>query len=257
MPIAFTRPVSRAMNQCELSHLARTPIDVALARQQHEHYERALRSCGYTISRLPAADDQPDAVFVEDILVVVDSLAIITRPGADSRRGELAGLSGSLPPSLTQATITAPGTLDGGDVLRVGNRVLVGRTARTNDDGIRQLTALLSPLAITVTPIAVTACLHLKSAVTAVGDDLVLLNPAWIDPQYFSAYRTVHTDPDEPSAANALRVHDRVIYSSSHTRTADRLRAAGLQLLTVDVSEAEKAEGAVTCCSVLVDERLH
>jgi len=252
MPIAFTRPVSRAMNQCELSHLARTPIDVELARQQHEHYEHALRSCGYSISRLPAADDLPDAVFVEDILVVVDSLAIITRPGAESRRGELAGLSNSLPPSLTLASIMAPGTLDGGDVLRIGNRVFVGRTARTNDDGIRQLTALLSPLAITVTPIAVTACLHLKSAVTAVGNDLVLLNPAWIDPQLFAAYRVVHTDPGEPSAANALRVHDRVIYSGSHGRTAARLRGAGLQLLTVDVSEVEKAEGAVTCCSVLM-----
>jgi len=252
MPIAFTRPVSRAMNQCELSHLARTPIDLVLARQQHEHYEHALASCGYSISRLPAADDQPDAVFVEDILLVVDGLAIITRPGAESRRGELAGLSDALPTSLTQASITAPGTLDGGDVLRIGQRVFVGRTARTNDDGIRQLTALLSPLAITVTPIAVTACLHLKSAVTAVGDDLVLLNPAWIDRHLFAAYRVVHTDPGEPSAANALRVHDRVIYSSSHARTAERLRGAGLQLLTVDVSEVEKAEGAVTCCSVLI-----
>ncbi len=240
------------MNHCELSHLARTPIDVALAAEQHDHYEDVLAACGYTISRLPPADDQPDAVFVEDILVVVEGLAIITRPGAESRRAETVGIASSIPTTLAQASIAAPGTLDGGDVLRVGSRLFVGRTARTNDEGIRQLAALVNPLGIEVTPIAVTACLHLKSAVTAVADDLLLINPAWIDSRYFSNYRTVVTDPGEPAAANALRVHERVIYSSTHSRTAERLRATGVQLVTVDVSEVEKAEGAVTCCSVLV-----
>jgi dimethylargininase len=241
------------MNQCELSHLARTPIDVALAEQQHHRYEHVLTTCGYTISRLPAADDHPDAVFVEDILVVVEGLAIVTRPGAESRRGETAAIAASIPATLAQASIAAPGTLDGGDVLRVGSRLFVGRTARTNDEGIRQLAALVSPLGISVTPIAVTACLHLKSAVTALADDLLLVNPAWIDSRHFSNYRIVVTDPGEPAAANALRVHERVIYSSTHVRTAERLRAAGVQLVTVDVSEVEKAEGAVTCCSVLVE----
>jgi dimethylargininase len=253
MSIALTRPVSGVMNRCELSHLARAPIDVALARRQHEHYERTLASCGYTIASLPPADDQPDAVFVEDILVVVDGLAIVTRPGAESRRGEIVGLGVALPATLHQASVTAPGTLDGGDVLRVGARLFVGRSARTNDEGIRQLAAFVEPLGIGVTPIPVTACLHLKSAVTAVGDDLLLLNPAWIDPRHFAGYRTVLTDPAEPAAANALRVHERVIYSDSHVRTAERLRAAGVPLLTLDVSEVEKAEGAVTCCSVLLD----
>jgi dimethylargininase len=226
---------------------------VVLARRQHEYYEQTLASCGYTIVRLPPAHDQPDAVFVEDILVVVDGLAIVTRPGAESRRGEIAGLGAALPATLRRLSVTAPGTLDGGDVLRLGARLFVGRSARTNDEGIRQLAALVEPLGIGVTPIPVTACLHLKSAVTAVGDDMVLINPAWTDPRHFADYRSVLTDPAEPAAANALRVHERVIYSDRYVRTADRLRAAGVSLLTLDVSEIEKAEGAVTCCSVLVD----
>ncbi len=255
MPIALTRPVSPALDRCELTHLARTPIDVQLAARQHAAYEDALAACGYDLVRTPAAPDNPDAVFIEDTLVAVDELAVATRPGAASRRAEVGPVAECAARYRPVAAIEAPGTLDGGDVLRVGRRLIVGLSGRTNQDGLAQLRALLAPFGYSVTGVEVRGCLHLKSACTAASDGVILLNPDWVDARALGLddCAVIAVDPQEPAAANVLRARDRVIAASSFPRTRARIEAAGLAVLAVDMSELAKAEGAVTCCSVLLE----
>ena len=251
-PVALTRDVSRSFANCELTHLSRVPIDVDRARAQHDAYERALAEAGYRVERLPAGDDIPDSVFIEDAAIVFDELAIVTRPGALSRREEIAAVADALAPYRSVCAIQAPGTIDGGDVLVTGRRVFVGVSTRTNRDAIAQLRRMLTPHGYTVAEAPASECLHLKSAVTAIADDVLLINPAWISPSAFEEFEVVGVDEREPMAANALRLNDRVICASAFPRTAERLAKRGLKIVTVDVSELAKAEGAVTCCSVLL-----
>ena len=250
--LALTRPVSPSFDRCELTHLERQPIDADRARRQHEAYEAALRACGLTVHRLPEAPDLPDAVFVEDAGVVVDEVAVATRPGAASRRDEVASVMAALARWRRVVRIEAPATLDGGDVLRVGRRVWVGRSSRSDARGIEQLAAALAPHGYEVRAIDVRGCLHLKSAVTAVGEGMLLANTAWIDPAAFGDLEVVEVDPAEPAAANALWTGSRVIYAAAYPRTADRLAARHVSLEVVEVDELAKAEGAVTCCSILL-----
>ena len=252
MLTAITRKVSPAITRCELTHLPRKPIDVALAAQQHEEYERSLSDLGCRVVSLPAEPDLPDSVFVEDTAVVVDELAVVTKPGATSRRAETASVARVLAEYRPIAVIQAPGTLDGGDVLRVGRRVFVGLSVRSNREGVKQLRALLSPFGYAVEALAVSGCLHLKSAVTQVAQDAVLLNRAWVDSAGLDGLRCIDIDPAEPYAANALLVGEAVIYPAAFPRTAARLERAGIRLALVDVSELAKAEGAVTCCSLIL-----
>jgi dimethylargininase len=175
--IALTRAVSPAFAACELTHLARTPIDVDLARRQHAEYERALESTGCTVERVSSDASMPDAVFIEDAAIVLDELAIVSRPGAASRRGETAAVAEALARHRRVVTIDAPGTMDGGDVLSVGRTIFVGRSTRTNDDGIASLRAITEPLGYSVHALGVPSCLHLKSALTALDDTTLLVNP--------------------------------------------------------------------------------
>ena len=253
--VAITRAVSPAMQACELTHLPRVPIDVELARAQHRAYEQALINAGYRVERLDTGPDMPDSVFVEDIAVVFDELAIITRPGAESRRRETPAVAEALAAYRPLHVIHPPGTVDGGDVLVAGRRVFIGRSSRTNDPAIAQMRQLLGPRGYTVCDTEVRGCLHLKSAVTALDDDLLLVNRDWIDSAAFGGFTLVDVDPGEPAAANALRLADRIMVSASFPRTADRLRRRGLRLEIVEASEVAKAEGAVTCCSLIVDSR--
>ena len=250
--IALTRDVSPRIVECELTHLSRTPIDLEAARVQHAGYERLLGALGCDVRRVAPAPEHPDAVFIEDAAVVVDEVAVITRPGAASRRGETAGVEAALAGLRPLARIAAPGTLDGGDVLLVGRRVFVGRTARTNDAGIAQLRAILAPHGYVVEGVAVTGCLHLKTAVTALDDATVLVNPAWVDPAAFASLAAVAVDPAEPMAANVLRIGDALLYAEAYPRTRALLEARGYRLHLVDASELAKAEGAVTCCSLIL-----
>jgi len=251
--VAVTRDVSPALAACELTHLARAPIDLDRARAQHGAYEVAIADAGYRVERLPADPGMPDCVFVEDIAIVVPEIAIVTRPGAASRRGETPAVAAAMSRYRTVRNIEAPGTLDGGDVLIAGHRVFVGISSRTTPPGAAQLRRLLEPYGYDVTEVSVRGCLHLKSAATAVAEDLLLINPEWVDATVLDRLDHVTVDPREPSAANALRLRDRVIFPSAFPRTAERLEARGLRLVTVDASELAKAEGAVTCCCVLVD----
>ncbi len=250
--LALTRAVSPRIVECELTHLARTPIDVARAEQQHAAYEALLRTIGVRVERVAPAPAHPDSVFIEDTAVVFDELAVLTRPGAASRRGELPAVRAALVAHRPLAEIRAPGTLDGGDVCVVGRRVFVGRTPRSNEAGIAQLAGLLAMHGYEVVPVAVTGCLHLKSAATALNDDTVLLNPEWVDPADFAPLRTVRIAPDEPAAANVLRIGTALVMSAEHVQTCTLLGARGYQVHPVPADELAKAEGAVTCCSLLL-----
>ena len=252
MPRAITRAVSPGIARCELTHLTRQPIDVDRVRRQHDAYEQRLKAAGYAVTRLAADGDIPDSVFIEDIAVVFDELAIVTRPGAVSRRAETAAVADALRPLRPLHTIDPPGTIDGGDVLTIGRRVFVGESRRTNAAAIAQMRAILAPHGYTVTGVAVRGCLHLKSAVTAIADDLLLINRDWVPSEPFQACRLLDVDAAEPAGANALRLHDCVIYPLTFPRTRARMEERGIRVVDVDVSEIAKAEGAVTCCSLIV-----
>ena len=253
MTIALTREVSPAIARCELTHVARSPIDLDRAREQHLAYERALEAAGCTLLRLPADPELPDSVFVEDVAIVTDEIAILTRPGAISRRPEVRAVATALVPYRSVVALQGEATLDGGDVLRVGRSVFVGQSQRTNAEGLAQLRTILEPFGYRVVGVPVAGCLHLKSAVTQVADDTVLLHSGWIESQPFAAYERIEIDPAEPHAANALLVRGSLVYPSAFPRTRERLESRGLSVVAVDVSELIKAEGAVTCCSVLFE----
>jgi dimethylargininase len=250
--IALTRSLPPSIVDCELTHLEREPIDLARAEEQHSLYEKALVEAGCTIHRLPFLPDLPDSVFVEDTAVVLPELAIVARPGAESRRSEVTSVAEALRPCYPLAFIESPGTLDGGDVLPIGSTIYVGESTRTNADGIRQLAEITSAHGYRVRSVKVSGCLHLKSAVTRVGDDVILLNSAWIDSSSFPGLHQIEVHPGEPSAANALWIGDIVIYSASYDQTRQRLEKRGINVDRVETDELEKAEGAVTCCSILI-----
>lgn len=251
MLIALTREISPAIARCELMHLERQAIDLDLARAQHRAYEACLIEAGCLVERLAAAPDMPDSVFIEDTALVFDELAIVTRPGAVSRRTETAVVAEALRRYRALHHIKPPGTVDGGDVLVAGRRVLVGRSSRTNNAGIEQMRRLLAPHGYVIEAIDVHGCLHLKSAATSIGDDLLLMNPRWLPPGPFASFDRINVHPDEPSAANGLRIGDRVIYSTAFPRTRERMEQRGLHVSAVEGSEIAKAEGAVTCCSLI------
>jgi len=250
--VAITRAVSPRIGQCELTHLERQAIDVERAQAQHGQYEAYLAGLGCELHRLPAEPDLPDSVFVEDAAVVLDELAIITRPGAASRRLETESIAQALRPFRRLAFIQPPGTLDGGDVLCIGHAIYIGLSGRSNQVGIEQVRLLVDPFGYRVEGVPVTGCLHLKSAVTQVAEDAVLINRDWVDGRIFRELKLVDVDPSEPMGANALLVGSTVVYPVAYPRTRRRLKEAGVAVQAVDVSELAKAEGGVTCCSLIL-----
>jgi dimethylargininase len=260
--LALTRAVPASIAECELTHLKRETIDWARATEQHSRYEAALESIGCRVQRLPPEPGLPDSVFVEDAAIALDECAIITRPGAPTRRRETASVAEALRPFRRLLSIEAPGTLDGGDVLRLGRRVYVGISSRTNAEGARQLDALLRPLAVgqgggggyNVQCVTVRGCLHLKTAVSALGNDRVLLNPQWADGRSFGGVSWIEVDPSEPFAANVVHVNGAVLCPANAPRTQERLSTSGYRVLPVDASELAKAEAGLTCCSILLHD---
>jgi dimethylargininase len=253
MLIAVTRAVSPTLADCELTHRRREPIDVARATAEHSQYEQALHELGASVIRAAPAPALPDAVFVEDTAIVVDEVAVMTRPGAPSRRHETDSVAQVLSRYRDLARIEAPGTLDGGDVMRVGRRLYVGISSRSNEEAVAQLGALLRRWDYEVTPIEVTGCLHLKSAVTQPAEGVLLINPDWVHEDAFASMDRITVAPAEPEGANALRVGQGVIYPAEFPATAERLERAGLRVVSVPCAEVGKAEGAVTCCSIVFD----
>jgi dimethylargininase len=253
MLVAITRDVSPNIGACELTHLEREAIDVARARAQHREYERCLSALGCTIRRLPAEASLSDSVFVEDTAIVLEEVAVVMRPGVETRRAETGPVADVLGEYRPLRRVDSPGTIDGGDVLRVGKTLYVGLSSRTNAAGGDQLRSFVSVYGYEVRAVAVAGCLHLKSAVTQVGAGTLLINRAWVDAGAFAGLGLVDVAPGEPMGANALRVGETVIYPRAYPETRRRLEARGIAVEGVDVSELRKAEGGVTCCSLILD----
>jgi len=255
---AFTRAVSPRLAECELTHLQRQPISAERAATQHDAYEQVLRDSGFEILRLPDLGDYPDAAFVEDTALLLDGHAVILRPGAASRAGEVdstaAGLSGHF-----ELHRLDRGFADGGDVLHIGQTLYVGLSTRTDAEGIEALRDVATPLGFEVVQAELRNCLHLKTGATFAGADMhgvpvLLYSDRAVDPLQFAHVEPVPVDESEPAAANCLRVGDRLILPAGNPRTAGALRDRGFQVTEVDVSELQKAEAGVTCMS-LIDER--
>jgi dimethylargininase len=232
-----------------LTHLERTPVDLALAEQQWQSYVDALRAEGWETIEVPPADDCPDAVFVEDTVVVLDDLAVISRPGADERKPETAATEQTLAGlGYRVAHIEAPGTLDGGDVLKHDRTVWVGLGGRTNEAGLEQLAAHLAPLGARVVGVPVALVLHLKSAVTALPDGTVVgFEPLVDDPTAWEAFLPV---PEEGGSHVVVLDESTVLMSTSAPLSKALFEERGLRVVAVDISEFEKLEGCVTCLSV-------
>ena len=252
--IAITRKVSPSIKNCELTHLERQPIDLGIANFQHTNYEQMLKSLGLEILSLPAEPDLPDSVFVEDTAIVLNEIAILTRPGAVSRRPEVESIANALNHFRELVSIQAPGTLDGGDILVVGNTIFVGISSRSNQTATQQLKEIVDPFGYQVKGISVEGCLHLKSAVTKVAEDTLLFNPDWVSKDHFQEYKMIEIDPAEMNGANALQIHSTVIYQPCYPRTTEKLVSAGLKVEMVDASELGKAEGALSCCSLIFNQ---
>jgi len=253
MLIAITRAVSPAFVNCELSFIERQPIDLKIAEAQHRAYEELLGKFGARVISLPAEPDLPDSMFVEDPAIVLDELAVIMPLGTESRRRESESIARALAPYRPLASIHLPGTMEGGDILRVGRKLYAGLSRRTNPEAIRQLRALLQPHDYEVTAVPVTGCLHLKSAVTFLGRNTLLANRAWFDPSPLIGYEWIDVAPDEPHAANALAIRDQIIFPASFPNTRTRIESHGFSVIPIDIAQLQKAESGLTCSSLLFD----
>lgn len=251
--IAITRPVSSSIDYCELSQLKRQKIDIDVAREQHHQYEETLQDLGAELHRLPLEERMPDSVFVEDTAIVLDELAIITRPGAEPRRLETKSVAKILSSYKRLYYIQVPGTIDGGDVLQVDKTLYIGISNRTNEAGIKQLEKVVQPFGYVCKAVKVRDCLHLKSAVSLVHHDALLINRDLLDSSQFSDINLIDVDLSEPRAGNALLVGDTVIIPEAFPKTRERLEKRGIKVKALDVSELAKAEGGVTCCSVIFE----
>jgi dimethylargininase len=252
MLTAITRDVNADMGNCELTFMPRVGINTRLAMEQHQHYQSILSSLGCRIVAVPTEPGLADSVFIEDTAIVLDEIAVLCLPGAESRRAEVAGVADVLRKYRALESIQFPGTLDGGDLLRIGKVIYAGVSTRSNQEGIEQLRRITAKFGYSVETVETTRCLHLKSAVSEIAPDTVLVNPDWIDTSAFGNCDLVAIDREEPHAANALHVATGVIYPSSFPRTLEKLAQRGFNVMPIDVSELQKAEGGVTCCSLIV-----
>ncbi|MBV8518898.1 MAG: dimethylargininase [Acidobacteria bacterium] len=245
--IAVTREVSPSIDRAEVTHIARTPIDYARAVAQHRQYLDILASLGFELVELPGDEAFPDCVFVEDTAVVLDDVAVIMRPGAESRRDEVHAIAPVLARYRPLAWIEAPATIDGGDVLLLDDRIFVGLSHRTNETALAQLRERTHREVIGV---PLHGCLHLKTAITRVGPNTLLVDRSCIDVAPFAGFGLI--DAEEPFAANALLAGDAVIYPTAFPKTRAKLEARGIDVRAVDADELAKAEGGVTCCAILI-----
>ena len=213
------------LDRAELTHIERVSVDMARAEAQHAAYRAALAAAGAAVVLLPALADYPDCCFVEDVAVILPELVICTRPGAVSRRGEVAAMAAHLPVDRPHFTVVAPGTLDGGDVLVVGRDIFIGLTLRSNAAAVAQVADAVAPLGYRVVGVPLAKALHLKTAVSALADDLVVVNTDWLDPAMFGR-RHIASAPGEAFAANSLTVGTTVFHAAG-AATAARIAAAG------------------------------
>jgi dimethylargininase len=249
--VAVTREVSARINHCELSFQKRDCIDVECAIAQHRTYQQCLSDLGAQVISLPAEPDLPDAVFVEDAALVLDEIAVMANMGAASRRPETKSIASALSRYRPLTYLTGAATLDGGDVLRAERSIFVGLSGRTSPDAIGQLRTALQSYGYEVTPVMVNGCLHLKSACSYLGENKILLNRSLVDWQPLRRYELIDLPPEEPDAANVLLLGGTIVMPMGFPRTQALLQERGFSLRAIDVSELQKAEGGVTCCSLI------
>jgi dimethylargininase len=245
--IAVTRDVSPAIANAELTHLDRSPISYERAVQQHESYRALLQELGCEVVTIAGDVAYPDCVFIEDTAVVLSDLAVITRPGAESRRGEVDAVANVLTQYRKLVRIESPATIDGGDVLVLDEKIYVGLSSRTNEEAITQLRSLTGREVIGV---GLQGALHLKTGVTRVAANTLLINREWVDAAIFNDWNLIDVDPAEPFSANAVLIGETVIFPEAFRKTRGRLK--GLDVRSVPADELAKAEGGVTCCSLLI-----
>ena len=251
-PVAITHVPSPLMERCELTYVARQTIDYQRAIQQHRGYCDALREAGVDVITLDVNRDLPDCVFVEDTAVVLDELAVLCSMGAASRRAEPAGIEPELRKYRTVKRIELPATVDGGDVTLVGRTLLVGNSSRTNRAGIQSLQDLVAPHGYNVRAIDLRDCLHLKSACTALPDGALLINPDWIDEDALANFEVVRISPNEPWAGDVLSIGQQVFVAAGNHQTGQIIESRGFGVVPIELSEFAKAEGGVTCLSLII-----
>lgn len=249
--VAITHIPTAGLEQGERTFVGRDPIDLDLARRQHVAYCDLLAQLGCDVEILAHNPDCPDAVFVEDTAVVLDELAVLASPGAESRRKEVPAIAAELRKYRTVEQVERPATLDGGDVVVAGRVVLVGKSARTNAAGAEALARIVRPHGYVVRPVGMHDCLHLKSACCALPDGRLLVNPKWVELKDLAGFDIVEVDPSEPFAADVLVVGRTVVSAAAHPKTAALIGALGFDSRTTDLSEFAKAEGGVTCLSLV------
>lgn len=254
--VAITHLPSPRMADALRTFIDVEPIDLALAARQHEAYRGMLERAGARVVVLDANLAHADAVFVEDTAIVLDEVAVLTAMGATSRGEEPRGIEPELRRHRAEVVrIEAPATIEGGDVLRVGRTIFVGATTRTNAAGMEALDVVLRRFGYALRRVRIDGCLHLKTACTALPDGRLLISPGWVDERDLEGFGLVHVADDEPEAANVALANGRLLAAAAHPRTLDRIRALGFDVDAVDLSEFAKAEGGVTCLSILLEER--
>ncbi|MEZ6063994.1 MAG: arginine deiminase family protein [Planctomycetaceae bacterium] len=251
--LAITHEPSPFMAECQLTFLQRQPLNFESLRRQHRNYCRLLNECGAEVRVLNASVDCADATFVEDTAVVLDEIAVLASMGVESRNREPAAMESVLREFRSIARIVSPGQLEGGDVLRVGRELIVGLSSRTNRDGVNQLRSIVERFGYRVHPVRVRGSLHLKTACTALPDGALLVNRNWLDTSALAGRECLDVPADEPWAANVALVNATVVVAGGNPQTADLLVSRGLTVRTAEVSEFAKAEGGVTCLSLLFE----
>jgi dimethylargininase len=241
------------MTDCQLTYVARSAIDFSRALAEHAAYRQVLADCGANVQTLDASPDFPDCVFIEDAAVVLDEIAILCRLGTESRRGECAAVEQVLRSYRDVERVESPATLEGGDVLRVGRTLLVGLSSRTNRAGVERLADIAGRFGYSACAVPVTGCLHLKTACTALPDGRLLVNREWIDTTPLGKFEQIAVPETEPWGANVACVNGHVVAAAAHHETIDLIRGLGFNVHPVILSEFAKAEGGVTCLSVLLD----
>ncbi|HEV7858807.1 MAG TPA: hypothetical protein VGO91_09285 [Pyrinomonadaceae bacterium] len=250
---AITRGVSPGLGNCELAYLSRQRIDVGRADGQHRLYEQKLVQLGVRVHSLPAQDDLPDCVFVEDPAVVLDECAVMTL-GIESRRREGESLASFLTYFRTLEFLREPARLEGGDVMRVGRTLYVGDSVRTNEAGCAQLREIISPFDYEVRAVKVNGCLHLKTGCSYLGRGVMLANSEWVDAAQFAEFELLEVPQSEPWAANALVIGETILLPEGFPQTRALIERKGFHVETLDVSELMKAEAGLTCMSIIFNE---
>lgn len=251
--LALVHPPSPQLATGQRTHVAREPVDFRLAQAQHAAYCQTLAARGVKVRSLNENRDEPDGVFLEDTAVILDEVAILCSMGTQARRREPVRIEAALREYREVRRIELPATIEGGDVLRIGRKLIVGLSSRTNATGIAALAGVVQPLGYRVTAIPVHGCLHLKTACTALPDGRLLVNPAWINTADLGGQELVEIPASEPWAANTVPIGRHIMLPKTHVKTADLLHGLGFETVPVDASEFAKAEGGVTCLSLIFD----